>query len=212
MKYRLQFILTKNKDIKHIFNNFDIYPSYVAFDGKCTYFTKKSEQAYKYMINVVNEHNFNTLYDHRLSKYFTYGFTIVLPELDINSIKNIHVFDIGKNKFNIIQTVEQSVMVEYNSHLLSQISSIEALEKKSLKKGKSLYKSSLFCSFVSLLRYVKINNVSYILSNEPICMDNDNRIKFRESEEQIKFIDFIDSRIANNDFYKTYRKKNIIDN
>jgi hypothetical protein len=43
-------------------------------------------------------------------------------------------------------------------------------------------------------------------------MDNDNRIKFRESEEQIKFIDFIDSRIANNDFYKTYRKKNIIDN
>lgn len=212
MKYRLQFILTKNKDIKHIFNNFDIYPSYVAFDGKYTYFTKKSEQAYKYMINVVNEHNFNTLYDHRLSKYFTYGFTIVLPELDINSIKNIHVFDIGKNKFNIIQTVEQSVMVEYNSHLLSQISSIEALEKKSLKKGKSLYKSSLFCSFVSLLRYVKINNVSYILSNEPICMDNDNRIKFRESEEQIKFIDFIDSRIANNDFYKTYRKKNIIDN
>lgn len=206
MKYRLQFILTKNKSIKHIFENFDIYPSCVAFDGKHTYFTNKSEQAYKYMINVVNERNYSTLFDHRLSKYFTYGFTIVLPELNIDSIRKKQVFDIGKNAFNIIHVIGQSVMVETNSHLLSQLSSIEALEKKNLKEGKSLYKSSLFCSLVSLLRYVKINNISYLLTNEPVSLNHEDKIKFRETEEQIKFIDFIDSRIANNDYYGKFRK------
>jgi hypothetical protein len=205
MKYRLQFVLTKNKCIKDIFENFDIYPSCVAFDGLNTYFTKKSEQAYKYMINVINENNYSTLFDHRLSKYFTYGFTIVLPELNINIIKNNKVLSIGTNNFNIIQILDKSIMIEYNYHLLSQIKSIEALEQKNINEGKSLYKSTLFCSLVSLLRYVKINKVSYILTDTYVAPDDNNTIKFQESSENVQFIDKIDSRITGHDYYGKYR-------
>lgn len=69
MKYRLQFVLTANKNIESIFSNFDMYPCRVAWDGEKTWFTNKSEHAYKYMINIVNENNYSTLFDHRLSKY-----------------------------------------------------------------------------------------------------------------------------------------------
>ena len=205
MMYRLQFVLTKNRHIKDIFENFDLYPSCVAFDGNNTYFTKKSEQAYKYMINVVNENNYSTLFDHRLSKYFTYGFTIVLPELNIEAIKNNKVLKLGTNKFNIIQVLDKSVMIEYNSHLLSQIKSVEALEQKNIKEGKSLYKSTLFCSLVSLLRYVKINQVSYIMTDTYICPDENGDMKFQETNENVQFIEKIQSRIAGNDYYGRYR-------
>ena len=203
MLYRLQFILTKNKSIENILNGFDLYPSRVAFDGNNTYFTKKSEQAYKYMINVINENNYSTLFDHRISKYFTYGFTIVLPELDINF--NEKILELGTNKFKIIYILNNCIMVEHNSHLFHQIQSIEALEQKNLDNGNSLYKSTLFCSLVSLLRYIKINNVSYLLTNDYISPNEDGTMKFQESNEIIHFIDKIVSRIPNNDYYKEHR-------
>lgn len=71
MIHRLQFILVKYNSIESIFDCFDIYPSRVAWNGETTFFTKKCCQAYKYMINIVNENNYSTLFGHRLSKYFT---------------------------------------------------------------------------------------------------------------------------------------------
>jgi len=205
MIYRLQFILTKNKNIENILDGFDLYPSRVAFDGSTTYFTKKSEQAYKYMINVINENNYSTLFDHRISKYFTYGFSIVLPELNIETIENNQVLSLGTNHFDIKHILNNCIMVEHNSHLLRQIQSIEALEKQNLENGKSLYKSSLFCSLVSLLRYIKINNVSYLFTTTPISPGENGSMKFQESNEVVQFIDKIESRIPNNDFYGKYR-------
>jgi hypothetical protein len=40
------------------------------------------------MINVVNEKYYSYLYDSRLSKYFSYGFSIVLPLLNMQKIDN----------------------------------------------------------------------------------------------------------------------------
>jgi len=74
-----------------------------------------------------------------------------------------------------------------------------------LKKGKSLYKSSLFCSLVSLLRYVKINDISYKFTRDIIVPNEQGKIIFEESEETIGFIDKIDSRIKNHDWYSSYR-------
>jgi hypothetical protein len=54
-------------------------------------------------------------------------------------------------------------MVEHNSHIADKIDSNERIEQKNIIKGKVLYKSSLFCSLVSLLRYVKINDIKYKL-------------------------------------------------
>jgi hypothetical protein len=89
MAHRIQFVLTKNAGIENIFENFDMYPCRVAWNGIDTLFTDKSAKAYKYMINIVNENNYSELFNHRIAKYFTYGFTIVLPRLDLDKIKNM---------------------------------------------------------------------------------------------------------------------------
>lgn len=206
MHYRLQFILSKFKNIEDIFNSFDMFPSRVAFDGKTTYFTQKSIQAYKYMINIVNETNYSDLFDHRLSKYFTYGFSIVLPDIDLEKIKNSPILKLNNNVFTINKIDNMCIVVEHNSHILNQLNSLNSLEKKSLDKdGTALYKSTMFCSLISLLRFVKINNVSYKITKHVMIPKHNGWNKFRESKEKIHFINKIKSRIENYDFYKDLR-------
>jgi hypothetical protein len=206
MKQRLQFILCDYKTKEDILMNFDMFPCRVLYDGKTTYFTERSMTAFKYMINIVNENNYSTLFDHRLSKYFTYGFSIVLPELDINKMKELSFLKFSEISFRVKRVDGKTVMIDHNSHIEDQLKSLESLEKKNADKGKSLYKSSLFCSFVSLLRYVKINDINYLFTDDyEVDMDDDKSMKFRESEAKIHFIDNIDSRIEGEDLYKEYR-------
>lgn len=205
MCYRLQFILTRNKNIENIFENFDMYPCRVAWDGHITWFTEKSIKAFKYMINIVNENNYSDLYNHRLGKYFSYGFNIVLPELDITKMVNQSNFKIEKLTFKINNINKFNIMVDHNSHIEDTLKSIEKLEKKSLVDGKKLYISSLFCSLVSLLRFIKINEVSYRFTNDVIGPNDDGFMEFREKTETVTFIDKIDSRIHNHDWYKEMR-------
>lgn len=202
MCYRLQFILTKNKGIENIFENFDMYPCRVAWDGNTTFFTEKSVKAFKYMINVVNENNYSDLYNHRLGKYFSYGFNIVLPRLDMKKMSSQQKFKIEKLTFKINNINGFNIMVDHNSHIEDKLKSIEKLEKKSMKDGKMLYKSALFCSLVSLLRYVKINDVSYRFTNDVVVPNDDGFMNFREKDETVVFIDKIESRIPNHDWYK----------
>lgn len=202
MCYRLQFILTRNQGIENIFNNFDMYPCRVAWDGKTTLFTEKSAKAFKYMINIVNENNYSDLYNHRLGKYFSYGFNIVLPRLDMKKLSGQPKFKIEKLTFKINNINGYNIMVDHNSHIEDKLKSIEKLEKKSMKDGKMLYKSALFCSLVSLLRYVKINDVSYRFTNEVVVPNDDGFMNFREKDETVVFIDKIESRIPNHDWYK----------
>lgn len=210
MKYRFQFILLNNDTISDLFSKFDMYPCRVAWDGKTTWFTNKSEFAYKYMINIVNTHNYSSLLSHRLSKYFTYGFNIVMPDLNFNKIENdiknnMNIFKIEDLVFNIIDQNDNQITVEHNSHIADKIDSIEKLEQKNIKDGKVIYKSSLFCSLVSLLRYVKINNISYKFTKDVLVPNVQNTFEFRESNEEIKFIDLIDSRIIGYDWYGKYK-------
>ncbi len=202
MCHRLQFILTKNKGIENIFENFDMYPCRVAWDGVNTFFTEKSAKAFKYMINIVNENNYSDLYNHRLGKYFSYGFNIVLPRLDMSKMNGQTKFKIEKLTFKINNINGNNIMVDHNSHIEDKLKSIEKLEKKSMKDGKMLYKSTLFCSLVSLLRYVKINDVSYRFTNEVVVPNDDGFMNFREKDETVVFIDKIESRIPNHDWYK----------
>lgn len=202
MCYRLQFILTRNQGIENIFENFDMYPCRVAWDGKTTYFTEKSAKAFKYMINIVNENNYSDLYNHRLGKYFSYGFNIVLPRLDMKKMAKQTKIQIEKLTFKINNINGYNIMVDHNSHIEDKLTSIEKLERKSMKDGKMLYKSALFCSLVSLLRYVKINDVSYRFTSEIVVPNDDGFMNFREKDETIVFIDKIESRIPNHDWYK----------
>jgi hypothetical protein len=204
MKYRLQFVLSEFKSISELFKNFDLYPCRVAWDGKTTWFTKKSIFAYKYMVNIVNKNNYNDLFDSRLSKYFTYGFSIVLPELNINKIRNSKFKISDDLTFNINKIDNNKILVEHNSHIANKLESLNSIEQKNMDKGKALYKSSLFCSLVSLLRYIKINDISYLFTDKIIIPDTDNKMKFAEKEETINFIPKIDSRIDDFDWYYNY--------
>ena len=87
MIHRLQFVLTSYMDILSVLNAFDMYPSRVAYDGEKVYMTPMAHMAYRYMINIVNERYYSNMFDSRLSKYFSYGFSIIMPELDMKKIQ-----------------------------------------------------------------------------------------------------------------------------
>lgn len=114
-------------------------------------------------------------------------------------------FTIEDLVFNIINLDNNEIMVEHNSHIADKINSNEKIEQKNLDNGIVLYKSSLFCSLVSLLRYIKINKISYKFLNDIISIEKSDEIKFVESTEKIKFIDQINSMIKNYDWYGKYK-------
>lgn len=203
---RVQFILYQFGNVQDIFKRFDMYPSMVAWDGEKTVFSEEGAFAFKYMINVVNENFYSTLYGHRLGKYFTYGFSPVLPLLDIKKLNNYSTITFDETRFKVRMILDNQIICETNSHMQDKISSIESLEKKNAKEGNSLYKSSLFCSFVSLLRYIKIENIPYKFTGNILTLDDDKSFTFITSKEQVKFIDNINSRVPGHDLYKSLRK------
>ena len=79
-----------------------MYPSRVCYDGNIVEMTRKGHFAYKYTVNVLCEKGYSSMFDSRVSKYFSYGFSIVLPYLDIAKIPEPKdKFLIGNLKFNI---------------------------------------------------------------------------------------------------------------
>jgi hypothetical protein len=182
----------------------------VSYDGEQTRFIKDSYLAYKYMINMANEAKYSTLFSHRLCKYFDYGFKIGMPDLDLDALKHKTYFKIPNEKafsFKLVGIHNNVVTVEHNSHMVDKINSIIKLEKKASADKDVLYKSSLFCSLISILRYVKINKINYIFSKDVLLPDpKTGFLKFRESEIKVEFIDKINSRIDGHDFYGKFRK------
>lgn len=100
VRCKLQIILTKNRDISKIFDNFDLQSCRVAYTGNQVYFDKLSHDSYKYMINIVDEKKYTELFDARLLKYYNSGFSMVLPDLDIAKINSNDSFSLGKLAFN----------------------------------------------------------------------------------------------------------------
>lgn len=79
--HKVQIILRVHQDIQDIFDNFDMYGSCVAFDGKNTYFNEASYVAFKYMVNMVDPiKSRHSSYNHRIMKYYKYGFAIGLDK------------------------------------------------------------------------------------------------------------------------------------
>jgi hypothetical protein len=94
---KIQIILRINNSIHELLDEFDIYPACVAFDGHDIYFNKRSELAYKYMINVIDDANNRCTpsYDQRICKYYNKGFNLLIPSIQIpeNSTKNMIISD-----------------------------------------------------------------------------------------------------------------------
>jgi hypothetical protein len=179
MRHRFQFILCKYDSKFDIVNSFDMFPSKVLFDGKQVYFTDKSLRAYQYMINEIMLDGGSALFKHRLSKYFKYGFSIVFPpnQRDWNAVNHSNNYNlkdarydgIDENKgplsFKIRKTYDNIIIISHNSNIEKMLERNETLEVEAKGEGKGLYISSLFCSFVSILRYVDINGIDYLFPN-----------------------------------------------
>lgn len=206
MIYRIQVILTNYKTINDVLNAFDMYPSRIAFDGDNVCLTKRAVTAYKYMINIVNEKYYSNMFDSRLSKYFSYGFSIVVPELDTQKIVAEREIKINEFKVKALNVMGNRILIHHDSNIEEKLESIRKLEEKSKKDGCALYKSALFCSLISILRYIKINDISYLITSECIVPEKDGTMKFKERNEQIYFVNKICSRILHYDWYNNYRK------
>lgn len=90
--HKIQIILRDHQDIQDIFENFDMYGSCVAFDGENTYFNEASYVAFKYMVNMVDPiKSRHSSYNHRIMKYYKYGFAIGLDKkvMDKNSLDQL---------------------------------------------------------------------------------------------------------------------------
>jgi len=209
MLHRVQFIMVEYEKINDIFHHFDMYPSRVAFDGDKVYMTDKSAYAFKYMINVVNENNYSQLFGVRLKKYLDYGFNIIAPELDLEKI-GIGSTTIDDVSFIIkeVNKERKEVIIQQNSHNNERIDALKNIEKRSLEEdGHALYKSNLFPSFVSVLRYVKINDIAYKFTAKKIVPDEAGKIQFREKSENIKFWKELKTRIPDMNWYGQYRSE-----
>lgn len=127
------------------------------------------------MINEINIKGGTDMTKHRANKYFKYGFALVFPQSSRNwhgtdyendySQENINYKgtneNVGPLKLKVRQVVGNVIYVNHNSNLEQLLERNRKLEKKAKKKGTALYTSSVFCSFVAVLRYVKINNINY---------------------------------------------------
>lgn len=204
MKYRFQFIMINYRSIAEILNSFDLSPSQVAFNGSRVYFTRNSHLSYKYMVNIIASNKWSFTYDQRVSKYFSYGFDMVFP---ISDIANIEMFGekFGEDgeehklgdtlqlctlQFDILKVLENQVYIKHDSHKKELLASINDVEKKCIEEGKScLYRSTLFCSLVSLIRYMAINNIHYKFSTDSIFNGTDSIVQFKDEVQNLVFID-----------------------
>lgn len=217
MLYRLQFIMCKFNDVKSVFDTFDFFPSMVAYDGQNVYFTEKSLMAYHYMINEIRLFGGSDLFRHRINKYFKYGFSIVLPSndrnWDSNNLGNKYARAPSENKnenigpiaFAVRNIKNNVIYINHGSNYEKQLERNNSLEQKAAENGKALYISSLFCSFVSFLRYVKINEINYcfpLYENElSLPLDESGRFIFKDNTLEIDFINKITSLYDTSDWY-----------
>ena len=212
MIHRFQFILSKFNTKLDVLQRFDLDPSKVCYDGKNVHMTHKSHFAYKYMANIIYEKEYSNMYDSRISKYFSYGFSIVLPLLDIKKIPEPRKHIVLNNlKFNIIKIDKTNIIVEHKSNLEENLKFNARLENQCKNQDRSLYKSHLFNSLVSVCHYIEVNYIDYIFVDKPfnnLNYDN-NEFKFKDSVLEINFIDNIISRIYNYNWYGNLRKKYI---
>ena len=225
IKHRFQFIMCKYDSIESIFNEFDMTPSCVAFDGKEVYLTRESYMAYKYMVNIVKNNTWTFLYDSRMSKYLSYGFDIAFPEEDIKDIEAFkNKFDVQDSvqlcslKFDINKIIDNKIIIKHDSHKKELYETLNEIEKNNQDEGiTGLYKSSLFCSLVSMLRYICINNMLYKFSGDKIISDENNIFTFRNGSHQLSFTEEFIVKPQNNVWYydhyyippKTYLPENI---
>ena len=197
--HKVQIILRAQETIKDVFNNFDMYPSCVAYNGKKVLFNQHSYHAYKYMVNLVDpikcRHN---RYNYRALKYYKYGFAIgierdLIPDQILRKLERVpKSYKIDRCKFE----------TKYRGKPLDEIGFIPVSEFKILKRDEEtnqdltgeeiVYAEPLYKSYdvdnnvEDLYNYISEEGIKYCFLNGPIEDTND--VAEVMSPESIKFL------------------------
>ncbi|ARF10304.1 hypothetical protein Hokovirus_1_183 [Hokovirus HKV1] len=209
MVHRVQIVLCKYNTVSDIFKSFDLMPAMLAYTNNRLYFTNKSLLALQLMINEININGGTDLVKARVNKYFKYGFSIVFPNTsrqwnnknydNDDKQENMHYGGTNENisplSFKVRMVKDNLIFINHGSNYENLLERNEQLETEELKQGRSLYISHLFCSFVSVLRYVKINDINYsfpvtddyeLFQNDKMNLNNCLvKIRFLEKQESI---------------------------
>jgi len=79
----VQIILRLYRTKSEVLHGFDIGSCAVGFDGKDVLFTSLSKFAYETNCNIIDVTRRSLTYENRLSKYFSKGFDIIMPDLKV---------------------------------------------------------------------------------------------------------------------------------
>lgn len=176
--YTIQIIIKAYDSVKAIFDDFDMYPSCVAFDGENILFNHQSHMAYKYMINVINKKEMimHDLFNMRVKKYNDYGFAVC-----INKNKMPEQF---LNKLNVIprKVMISNLAFTFKHHKKRRsdddyfpITKIELNKKNNYAISFDLYCTNTDdrnCNhdikLINKYEFVKNNNINYCFLSHPI--------------------------------------------
>jgi hypothetical protein len=205
--HKVQIILRIQDSIKGVFENFDMYPSCVAYNGKKVLFNQHSYNAYKYMVNLVDpmkcRHN---RYNYRALKYYKYGFAIGIdkdriPDQILQQLERVpKSYKIDRCKFE----------TKYRGKALDEIGFIPVSEFKILKRDEEtnedlngeeivyaepLYKAyDLDTNVEHLYDYIAEEGIKYCFLTGPITATTEisdvmtpNSIEFLTSTRDINY-------------------------
>lgn len=78
----IQIILRRYSTLAEVIHGFDLGSSAVAFDGERVYMTRMGLFAANHGANILNLKTRRASYEHRLARYLTRGYDLVLPDFD----------------------------------------------------------------------------------------------------------------------------------
>jgi len=84
---KIQIVFRLYRTKSEILHGFDLGSSAVGYDGTTVWFTSLGKFAYECGCNIVDPSRRSTTYEKRLNKYFQRGFEVVLPDLDLTTVR-----------------------------------------------------------------------------------------------------------------------------
>jgi hypothetical protein len=213
--HKVQIIMKVNSSIKDVFDNFDMYPSCVAYNGQKVLFNQHSYNAYKYMVNLVDPIKCrHSGYNYRALKYYKYGFAIgiekdFIPDQILQKLERVpKSYKIDRCKFE----------TKYRGKPLNEIGFIPVSQFKIIKRDKetqndlncdetvyadSLYKSCDMGNNVEdLYDYISEEGIRYCFLSKPITKAN--QVSDVMTSESIEFL--ILTRDVNYNWYDSKRQ------
>ena len=141
----------------------------------------------------------------------------------------------GPISFEVRRIIDNQIIISHNSNIEKMLEKNEELEQNALDEAKALYVSNLFCSFVSILRYVEINGIDYIFPKlkeiklddsveitedllEPISAtdlgfvddNHKSRIKFQDRTLDIKFMPRFNTLYSDRSWFDQFYKSMLL--